>query len=55
MDVMVWYDLDAMFTFNIAVGLSAFIMAWEIVVIAVKAWAEKRESFRRHARAWSAP
>lgn len=53
MDVMVWYDLDAMFTFNIAIGLSCFIMAWEIVVIAIKAWAVKKETAQSHARSWS--
>lgn len=53
MDVMVWYDLDAMFTFNVAIGLSCFIMAWEIVVIAIKAWAVKKENAQLHARSWS--
>lgn len=53
MDVMVWYDLDAMFTFNVAIGLSCFIMAWEIVVIAIKAWAVKKENAQSHARSWS--
>ncbi|OKL60852.1 hypothetical protein UA08_03204 [Talaromyces atroroseus] len=52
MDVMVWYDLDAMFTFNVAVGLSCFIMAYEIMVIAIKAWAVK-EKVQYHARSWS--
>ncbi|KAH8701691.1 integral membrane protein [Talaromyces proteolyticus] len=53
MDVMVWYDLDAMFTFNIAIGLSCFIMAYEILVIAIKAWAVKKETAQHHARSWS--
>ncbi|EEA23805.1 hypothetical protein TMatcc_006878 [Talaromyces marneffei ATCC 18224] len=53
MDVMVWYDLDAMFTFNVAIGLSCFIMAWEIVVLAIKAWAVKKENSQSHARSWS--
>ncbi|KAL1964018.1 hypothetical protein VTN77DRAFT_7564 [Rasamsonia byssochlamydoides] len=43
-DVMLYYDLDAMFTFNIVVGLTCFIMAYEILVIAIKAWAVKKES-----------
>lgn len=53
MDVMVWYELDAMFTFNVAIGISCFIMAWEIVVIAIKAWAVKKENTQLHARSWS--
>jgi hypothetical protein len=36
MDVMDRYDLDAMFTFNVALGLSCFIMAYEIIVLAIK-------------------
>lgn len=33
-----------MFATSIALGLTAFIMAWEIVLIAIKAWAVKRQS-----------
>ncbi|KAL2865531.1 Ytp1 family protein [Aspergillus lucknowensis] len=39
-----YYELDAMFTFTVAMGLTALIMAFEIVVIAIKAWAVKREA-----------
>lgn len=53
MDVMVWYELDAMFSFNVAIGLSCAIMAWEIVVIAIKAWATKKETAQSHNRSWS--
>lgn len=53
MDVMVYYDLDAMFTFNVAVGVSCFIMAYEIIVIAIKAWAVKKETAQYHVRSWS--
>lgn len=52
-DVMVYYDLDAMFTFNVVIGLSCFIMAWEIIVIAIKAWASKKEVAQTHTRSWS--
>jgi hypothetical protein len=52
MDAMVWYDLDAMFTFNLAVGVSCFIMAYTIIAIAIKAWAVK-ETVKYHARSWS--
>ncbi|KAA8649770.1 hypothetical protein EYZ11_001688 [Aspergillus tanneri] len=41
---MEYYDLDAMFTFTVSMGLTAFIMACEILAIAIKAWAVKRES-----------
>lgn len=43
-DSMEYYELDAMFTFTVSMGLTAFIMACEILVIALKAWAMKRES-----------
>ncbi|CAI7572502.1 unnamed protein product [Penicillium glandicola] len=39
---MEFYQLDAMFTFTVGLGFSAFIMAYEILAIAVKAWAVKR-------------
>jgi len=46
-NVMDYYHLDAMFTFNVAMGLTAFIMAWEISAIAIKAWAAKTEASLR--------
>ncbi|PYH91526.1 integral membrane protein [Aspergillus ellipticus CBS 707.79] len=42
--VLEYYDLDAMFVFTVTMGLTAFIMACEIIAIAIKAWAVKRES-----------
>jgi hypothetical protein len=33
-----------MFTFTVAMGFTAFIMACEILIIAIKAWAVKREA-----------
>ncbi|KAL4778814.1 hypothetical protein BJX76DRAFT_362386, partial [Aspergillus varians] len=39
-----YYELDAMFIFTVALGFTAFIMACEIVLISIKAWAVKRES-----------
>ncbi|KAI1966641.1 hypothetical protein LOZ58_000129 [Ophidiomyces ophidiicola] len=41
-DVMIHYDLNAMFVFTVAMGLTAFGMALEIVAISLKAWASKR-------------
>lgn len=43
-DVMVYYDLNAMFTFTVGMGFTAFIMAMEICAIAIKAWAVNREA-----------
>jgi len=37
-----WNGLDAMFTFNVAMGLTAFLMAWSAVVMALKGWAQLR-------------
>ena len=39
---MEYYDVDAMFTFTVGLGFSAFVMAYEILTIALKAWAVKR-------------
>lgn len=39
---MEYYELDAMFTFTVGMGFTAFIMALEILAIALKAWAMKR-------------
>ncbi|KAJ6189798.1 hypothetical protein N7519_004706 [Penicillium mononematosum] len=41
-EAMEYYELDAMFTFTVGLGFSAFIMAYEILAIAIKAWAVKR-------------
>ncbi|KAJ9615256.1 hypothetical protein H2200_001330 [Cladophialophora chaetospira] len=37
-------DLMPMFIFTIAVGLTAFVMAWEILVLSLKGWAVRREA-----------
>ena len=42
-EAMEYYKLDAMFTFTVGMGFTAFIMALEILAIALKAWAVKRE------------
>ncbi|KAJ5082906.1 hypothetical protein N7532_011949 [Penicillium argentinense] len=42
-EAMEYYELDAMFTFTVGLGFTAFIMALEILAIALKAWAVKRE------------
>jgi Protein YTP1-like, C-terminal len=34
--------VDAMFTFNLAVATSSVVMAWIIVVMAIKGWAVER-------------
>jgi len=47
---MVYYELDAMFTFNVAVGFSCLIMAWEVIVIAIKAWQWRKEATHSHSR-----
>ncbi len=37
-------DLDAMFVFTVSMGLVTFLMAWIILVIAIKGWALRREN-----------
>lgn len=44
---MEYYELDAMFAFTVGMGVTAFVMAWEILAIALKAWAVKREAPRQ--------
>ncbi|KAG9192241.1 hypothetical protein G6011_10975 [Alternaria panax] len=38
------YNLDAMFIFTVVMGLTALLMAWTTIVIAIKGWALRRES-----------
>ncbi|KAJ5552106.1 hypothetical protein N7494_001484 [Penicillium frequentans] len=42
-EAMELYELDAMFTFTVALGFTAFIMSLVVLTIAIKAWAVKRE------------
>jgi len=50
--VMIQYDLNAMFVFTVSMGFTAFIMAWEIMLLSLKAWASNREAAlpTRHSR-----
>ena len=46
-DIVEWMEVNglmAMFIFSIAMALTAFIMAWEIVVLSIKGWAERSEA-----------
>lgn len=43
MDAIESNGLNAMFTFTVGMGFTAFIMAYEVIAVAVKAWATKRE------------
>lgn len=38
------YDLDAMFVFTVAMGVITTLMAWIILVIAIKGWAVRKEN-----------
>ncbi|KAI5460251.1 hypothetical protein BGZ63DRAFT_386828 [Mariannaea sp. PMI_226] len=40
---MIHYELDAMFMYTVTMGLVALLMAWEIIVLAIKGWAVRRE------------
>ncbi|KAI9788635.1 MAG: hypothetical protein M1816_006781 [Peltula sp. TS41687] len=44
--VMEAYALDAMFVFTVTMGLTAFIMAWSMLVVGVKGWATRRTAVR---------
>jgi hypothetical protein len=36
--------LEAMFIFTVSMGVITFLMAWIIVVVAIKGWALRREN-----------
>ncbi|OIC23068.1 hypothetical protein A7L51_19020 [Acinetobacter baumannii] len=38
------YNLDAMFIFTVLMGVTALLMAWTTVLIAIKGWALRKES-----------
>ena len=44
---MEMYGLHAMLLFSVSMGLTAFLMGWEIVVLALKGWAVRREQQRQ--------
>lgn len=43
---MEYNNLDAMFVFTVTMGLVSFLMAWVILMIAVKGWALQQEKRR---------
>jgi hypothetical protein len=43
-EAMEWNGLDAMFGFTVTMGVVALVMAWAVLVVAVKGWAERREN-----------
>ncbi|KAK4216349.1 integral membrane protein [Rhypophila decipiens] len=48
---MVHYELDAMFMFTVTMGLVGLLMAWIILVVALKGWAVRREARAAYAKA----
>jgi heme/copper-type cytochrome/quinol oxidase subunit 4 len=44
------YHLDAMFTFTVTMGLTALLMAWATVTIAVKGWAVHKEGMSQYTK-----
>ncbi|KAI5863582.1 hypothetical protein GGS23DRAFT_620347 [Durotheca rogersii] len=45
-DGMIHYDLDAMFFYTVTMGFVALIMAWVVLLLALKGWAVRKESAR---------
>lgn len=43
---MIHYELDAMFMYTVTMGLVGLLMAWIIVLIAIKGWAIRKEAGR---------
>lgn len=40
------YELNAMFVFTVVMGFTAFLMAWEMTVLATKGWAAGKQARR---------
>lgn len=47
---MIHYELDAMFMYTVTMGLVGVLMAWEIIVLAIKGWAVRKEAGRQSYR-----
>jgi hypothetical protein len=45
-DGMIHYDLDAMFMYTVTTGFVGLLMAWVVLVLALKGWAVRREARR---------
>jgi hypothetical protein len=43
---MIHYQLDAMFIYTVTMGLVALLMAWVIMMVALKGWAARRDARR---------
>jgi hypothetical protein len=41
---MEMYDLNAMFLFTVIMGLTSFIMAWEVLTLAIKGWGLRQQT-----------
>lgn len=42
---MIHYQLDAMFMYTVTMGLVGVLMAWVILMVALKGWAVRHEAF----------
>lgn len=49
---MIHYNLDAMFFYTVTMGFVGLIMAWIVVLLALKGWAVRKES-SRSPKAWT--
>jgi hypothetical protein len=49
---MVHYDLDAMFMYTVTMGFVGLLMAWVVLVLALKGWAVRKELGKSHG-AWN--
>ncbi|KAL6247676.1 hypothetical protein RBB50_005024 [Rhinocladiella similis] len=52
-DAMAENDLNAMVVATVIMGLSAVLMAWCLVLVTVKEWAQSREKAREGRKAWN--
>jgi ABC-type Fe3+ transport system permease subunit len=50
---MIENDLNAMLVATVTMGITAVMMAWCFVLVAVKEWAQRREEVTQGGKAWS--
>lgn len=45
---MIHYELDAMFFYTVTMGFVGLLMAWVVLVLALKGWAVRKELGKGH-------
>jgi hypothetical protein len=51
-DAMAHYNLDAMFFYTVTMGFMGLVMAWVVLLLALKGWAVRKEAGKAR-NAWN--